>query len=192
MTEEWRKAPGYEGYFEVSSLGGIRSVERVITVSGRNNHSRFSCKKTVGGRIMNPVINSEGYRQTTLGRKSILIHRLVAAAFIQTDDGKPFVNHKNGVRADNRVSNLEWCTNSENLRHAYRELGVINPLKGRCSSLHPRSKPVTAISLKTGVIFAFDCALDAIRTGIGKDSGGISRSCAGKIAHHNGFVWTLA
>lgn len=189
MIEEWREPPGYEGIFEVSSLGNIRSIRRTLSVSGRNASGPFSCKRSCGGQLLSPATTRLGYKQVCYDRKSIFVHRLVALAFLDNPESKPFINHKNGVRTDNRVSNIEWCTHSENLRHAYRELGVINPYTGKFSKNHPKSKPVTAISLKTGAIHAFDCALDAVRSGVGKDSGQISRACSGKAKQHNGYIW---
>lgn len=192
MTEEWREPPGYEGIFEVSSLGNIRSIRRTLIVSGRNASGDFSCKRGYGGRLLSPATTRLGYKQTRYGGKAILVHRLVALAFLDNPESKPFINHKNGVRTDNRVSNIEWCTHSENLRHAYRELGAVNGFAGKFSKNHPTSKPVTAISLKTGAIHAFDCALDAVRSGIGTDSGQISRACNGKAKQHNGYIWAQA
>jgi hypothetical protein len=84
---------------------------------------------TKDGRIIKDgkelsTFDSRGYRTVGINKKMYSVHRLVAKQFIPNPDNKPFVNHKNGIKSDNRVENLEWVTRSENLIHSYRKLGV--------------------------------------------------------------------
>lgn len=110
MTEEWADINGYEGIYQVSSLGNVRSLDRVISSGARRK-----------GQPMK-IQNGSAYRQITLGKnnklKTHLIHRLVAAAFLPAVEGKDVVNHINGDKTDNRLENLEWCTYKENMEHA--------------------------------------------------------------------------
>lgn len=113
MKEHWRTIDWTNGVYEVSDLGRIRR-----TVDG---------KHVKAGHILHTSLTPNGYVNTTayLDKRActIHIHREVARAFIPNPEGKQQVNHKNGVKSDNRASNLEWVTQSENMRHAQRELG---------------------------------------------------------------------
>lgn len=142
MTEEWRVCT-LDPHYEVSSLGRVRSLRRIMNVPASKRAAAFS--RGYGGKMLTPFkANTTGYMQISLSadnRQSV--HRLVALAFIPAVEGKPFVNHKNGIRDDNRVENLEWVTHSENLRHAYTHLGKVGWTKGLKGAAHPLCKPIT-------------------------------------------------
>lgn len=110
--EIWKDIPGYEGKYQASSFGRIRNYK---------------------DRVLLPW-KYKGYLYVDLLDRSLRSHRLIAKAFIPNPLSKPQVNHKNGIKDDNRVENLEWCTNSENAIHAYRILkkkklvGEANPI----------------------------------------------------------------
>lgn len=81
--------------------------------------------------------NKSGYLLVSINKISKMYHRLLAEAFIDNPENKPEVNHKNGIRDDNRIENLEWCTRQENIQHSFRELGRISNFKG---SNHKRGR----------------------------------------------------
>ena len=112
ICEEWRDIPGFIGY-EVSSLGRVRGIDRLCG-------NRPGVTK---GKILKPFRNKRGYLEVNLYNNSKstakIIHRLVAKAFISNDFNKPQVNHIDGNKLNNEVSNLEWMSNSENQLHAY-------------------------------------------------------------------------
>lgn len=173
MTEIWSGIDGHPRY-EVSSLGRVRS----------------NAKPTRGWVILSPYTSGpEGYLQVSVdARKKYLVHRLVAVAFLSPIDGSEIVNHKNGIRTDNRVENLEWTTTSENLKHGYRVLGSKPSHQGRFGKDHPTSRAVIATCMITGRETRYEAAIDAVKQG-GFDSGSITRACQGKIAYHKGFRW---
>lgn len=130
LNEEWRDVSGYEGYYQVSNLGRVRSCDRIVKLPRGDRMLR--------GRILKPALNSHGYLVFSLYRYGkpfqFTAHRLVAIAFLAADCTRDQVNHKNGVKVDNYVENLEWCTSSDNIRHAYA-VG----LKSHKGENHPRS-----------------------------------------------------
>lgn len=119
MNEIWKAIEGYEGYYEVSNYGRVRSFTRVaVTYANGGTQVRQ-------GKIRKGTIDkTNGYSRLLLcvngNQKSFNIHRLVAIAFIPNPENKPHVNHKDGNKANNHVDNLEWATAAENSQHAIR------------------------------------------------------------------------
>lgn len=125
MQEIWKDISGYEGYYQISNLGRLKRIK-----SGRG---------TTANGVVNGYLNNQGYRRMRLSindiSKCIFAHRLVAEHFIPNPNNKKEVNHLNGNKDDNRVSNLEWATPSENMKHAFNT--GIRTQRGSCN---PRSK----------------------------------------------------
>lgn len=149
MKDEWRPIKGYEGLYEVSSSGCVRSLKR----------------KTTNGRILIPVKTNAGYYRITLSkngeRRNFTVHRLVAEAFLDNPERHPSINHKNEDKGDNRAENLEWCTVKYN-----------NEYNGRQAKVGEKRKvPIEAE--KNGVKLFFDGIVDAARS-LGVSHGDIS------------------
>lgn len=120
--EEWRPVVGYEGLYEVSDWGNVRSAERVSIVYGKIGNillGNVIDSKIIPSKIKNKHKDKDGYELINLKHKgkhsTKKVHRLVAEAFIPNPDNLPVIDHTNGIRCDNRVENLRWCTQSENL-----------------------------------------------------------------------------
>ncbi len=114
--EIWLSVVGYEDNYEISNYGNLRSKDREIE---RNKQGNFQ----KDGELRQPHFTPAGYLRVMLSKngesKNYFIHRLVAEAFLENPKNKPMINHKNSIRCDNRLENLEWVTASENLQHAY-------------------------------------------------------------------------
>lgn len=114
--EEFRDIEGYEGLYQVSNLGRVKSLSRIKT-------NIYGIKYPIKERILKHVTHTEGYLSVALcinGKPTTkLVHRLVGQAFLLKDIEKAFINHKNGIKIDNRLDNLEWCTTKENNQHSH-------------------------------------------------------------------------
>ena len=114
MIEEWRSIEGYEGLYEVSNTGRVRSLDRY------DNRNYFR-----KGKVLSPGKDTVGYLFVILTcngkRKAINVHRLVAKAFIENPDNLPQVNHKDEDKTNNNVDNLEWCTAKYNNKYGSRK-----------------------------------------------------------------------
>lgn len=114
---ELRVIPGYQGRYAAGADGQIWSLPKTWVSGNGTTRSR-------DGGPLRPDIGKHGYHRVTLlkdgKRERFLVHRLVALAWLPNPGSRPFVNHLNGNKGDNRPTNLEWCTQGENERHAWR------------------------------------------------------------------------
>jgi len=182
--ENWKPIDGYEGKYEVSDLGRIRSL------SDKNGNRRE--------HILVQRAGHNGYLYVNLWKRSrsrsMKIHRMVAEAFLEKNENPQCVNHKNGVKEDNRAENLEWCTYSDNTRHAVR-MGLARATKGELNGMygvhgaeHPSSKPVIKMSMDGKVLGRWDnCVIAAEENGVNRHN--IARCARGDRKSAYGYRW---
>lgn len=187
MQEIWKDIAGYEGLYQVSNLGRVKSLERYTQNHGKPQHHPEQIKKPSDKKRKGVL---QGYLALQLYKnnegKNFHVHRLVAEAFIPNPENKRTVNHKNGDKHDNRVENLEWTTYSENNVHAYQT--------GLNDSSHRRNRkgsiPVSQYDEEMNLIATYPSMREAERqTGI--DCASISLGVI-KGWKYGGFIWKKA
>ena len=171
MDEEiWKDIKGYEGYYQISNTGKVRSMARII-------EAKNGVMRRIFPRILAPDKTQEGYHFVSLcrgnGHKNYRISRLVAIHFIPNPDNKPEVNHIDGNKDNNNIENLEWATPSENKLHAIYT-GLRRPTYGM--------KPVKC--LNDGKMYR--SASEAARI-LRLDDSSVSKACRGILAHVKGY-----
>lgn len=177
MEEIWKDIPLYEGVYQASNLGRIKSVERVALKNYRGN-------RIVKERIMLGTVNRDGYLKVHFKHNDInkgyFIHRLIAQTFIPNPLNKPQVNHKDGNKLNNSVNNLEWVTNLENQQHAVR--------MGLKSHKTVNNKSIEKYDMCDNFIECYNSLTLASK--VNKISiGNLSSCCNGKRNSAGGFKW---
>lgn len=180
--EVWKDIAGYEGSYQISNMGRVKGLARTVR-SYKSNGSVLVCQ------IKKPTIKDTGYLYVGLyingGLKNKVIHRLIAQAFIPNPENKPFINHINGIKTDNRIENLEWCTNQENVQHALKT-GLITIKKG---AENKNSIPISQFTLD-GVWIKDWVGASQIQRETGIDMSCICKCCRGKRPTAGGFIWS--
>ena len=175
--EIWKPIPKFEGRYEASNLGRVRSLTRRVNSLHKNG-------RVLNGRILRQS-KSTGYLTVFLGGYcSRLVHRCVLSAFIENKENKPCVNHLDGDKTNNMVSNLQWVTYSENEKHSFSVLGKKpnSPWKGKI--------PPNAIKVKQykdGKLIATHKTATHAAKKLGGTQGSISRVCRGELPQWRGF-----
>lgn len=176
MSTKWSSVIGYEGLYEVSNDGRVRTVRHMT-----NGHEIPSRELAVS------IYKSQRYARVRLYKKGKpkdhMVHRLVAEAFIPNPKNKPQVNHIDGNRTNNRADNLEWCTQAENNRHA-----IDNGLQNPYIAIEATKKKVLQIDMDGTIVKEWE-SLTAAATALGLQVSNISHCCSGKIGSTGGYKW---
>ena len=176
MNEIWKDVKGYEGLYQVSNLGNVKSLKRVVP-------HKMTGSRTIPEKILKLISDGSGYLYVSLSKdgkkKNPKVHRLVAESFIPNPDNLPQVNHIDEDKSNNRVDNLEWVTSLDNLNHS----NVIE--KGHSS----RRKKVIQKSFDGRVIAIYTSITEAVKEiGVGNHSL-ISMCCSGKRKSAYNYLW---
>ena len=166
MIEIWKDIEGYEDKYQISNLGNVMSL---------------NYRNTKIPHLLQLALGHDGYYFVTLCKGNITkqykVHRLVAEAFIPNPENKSQVNHKNEIKTNNSVANLEWATASENINHGTRNQRVANAnkIKVKC--------------IETGEIFN---SVSEAASAVGGQAAGISYCIRGERKTHKGLHWVAA
>lgn len=182
MQEIWKDIKGYEGRYQISNLGNVKSLSRKTEFSD-GKPPRYEKEK-----LLTPAKHHKGYVKAQLRKnnntKAFFIHRLVAQAFIPNPEGKATVNHKDGNKVNNTVVNLEWLSNQENMKHAYatgiRDNSKVNEM---------RKRPVAQYSKDGQLVRTYESVKEAVELNPTFRQGGISSCALGNYKTSHGFVW---
>ena len=172
--EHWKPIIGFEGLYEISNLGRVKSLSRYVK-------SKANSKMKIPERILKTGKNKCGYALVVLmknnKRHNKLVHRLVAEAFINNPENYAVVNHIDGNKQNNNVSNLEWCSTSYNVKHAY------------LTGLNKKIKAVIQLDLTGKIIRKYNSVRETEQYGY--QSSGVSEACNGLKTNHTyrGFIW---
>ena len=182
--EEWRECKGFEGFYEVSNEGRVRSI------AVWNAQHKKVCKRK------EPVLKSiettkDGYKRVLLSyygeHHHCAVHSLVAQAFIPNPNNFPCINHKDETPSNNVVSNLEWCTYKYNSNYGT----LPKRISERMAENHPTAMKVYQFDMNGNFIRAFKSQREAARS-LGIRGENISRNLKGKYKHAGGYIWKSA
>ena len=171
MEEIWKDIKEYEGLYQVSNLGRIKSLDRIIK-SGISNSGYIK----INGKILKKKLGKNGYLSIQLWKegkgKWFMVHRLIAIAFIPNPQNKPYIDHINTIRNDNRIENLRWATREEN---DHNPITLKNRI-GKCG--------IKIKCLNTGEVFV---SSGEARRKLGISAGNIIGCCKGKRKSAKGY-----
>lgn len=169
-VEVWKDIPGFEGYYEASTLGYIRSKERLVKY-------KKDGVRIMKSHILKPKIMNKGYYEVILSKNnkqhSYRLHRLIATTFIPNPNNLPYINHIDENKLNNSVSNLEWCTPKYNNDAHYG-----------------KNKVIYQFDLKGNLISTHTVYENAGRS-VGGNKHGVYRCCIGKLKTYKGFIWKV-
>ena len=183
LVEEWRPIAGYEGLYEVSNLGRVKSKKRV-------DINRLGVKRILKEKILKPCKEKNGYLRVNLWvngkNKHYTVHRLVANAFIPNPDKLPQINHKDEDKTNNNISNLEWCTPEYNINYGNRTKKVSDLQKND----RGKSYIIDQYTIDGRYIKSYPSSKE-IKRQLKIDSSNILKCCHGVYKQAYGFIWKM-
>lgn len=192
--EYWADIPDYEGRYQASTFGRVRSIDRIVHMG-----NGIGANVIIPGKILKPKLKSTGYFEVNLSvngmAKSYRVHRLVAASFLPIIKGYTQVNHKDENRTNNRVENLEWCTPKYNSNYGTHNEKIKMTSTSRVmprdivERIAAKNKKAV-VMLKDGVVIrTFASASDAQKENTNFNYVSISAACNGRLKTYRGYEW---
>ena len=177
---EWRDVKGYEGLYQVSNTGQVRSLDRIVFQRHKDGGQARHIYK---GKILKLSLQKNGYLTVDLHTGGnfhrMLVHRLVGEAFLMKPDGKDYINHKDSDTTNNNADNLEWCTQSENIKFAY-DNGRKHP---------PHERKVGQFDDSGNLIKVWNSQTEASKA-LNTHQSNIYKACVGLRNKAGGFAWS--
>lgn len=186
MKEIWKDIEDYEGLYQVSNTGKVRSLDRIDDIG-----------RKIKGRILADRFDKKGYLSVALNKnaktKYKKVHRLVAEAFIPNLKKLPQINHKNEIKTDNNVGNLEWCSNKYNANYGTKVDRMLKTRGQERKIKRPdnRRKKVIQYDLNGNFIKIWNSATE-VKQELKIHNGDIGKCCKGKHKTAGGYKWKYA
>ena len=182
ICEEWKPVNNFEGMYMVSNMGRVKSLDRIIFQKDRSGNIS---KHIYKGKILKKCTQVNGYETIDLHKNSktqrYLVHRLVAEHFLEKPKGKEYINHKDNTRNNNIYTNLEWCTQSENIQYAY----------DNGTKIPPHQRKVYQCKKNGEIIKLWESLAQACRE-LKIYESNIAKVCNGKRSQTGGYKWKYA
>lgn len=181
MQEIWKDIKNYEGFYQVSNLGRVRVLDRIVNSAIKNNP-----KVKRKGKILKPALKREYYQVMLMlngQRKYVSVHRLVAQAFIPNPNNLPQVNHKDENKLNNCADNLEWCSSKYNCNYGTRNSKIYN-------STSFKKVKINAFDLNNNLVQTFSSLTEASRY-CGCDVSKMCKCCKSEKEYKN-YIWRYA
>lgn len=196
MKEIWKDIVGYEGLYQVSNCGRVKSLEKEVI------HKRYGTYK-LKEKILKQYVEKLGYVRVGLYKnckiKHFLLHRLIAEAFIPNPYNKPYIDHIDGNPKNNNIDNLRWCTHKENMNNPIAEKRTSDSLKGHNTSEETKKKigkshsiSIYQIDKTNGCIIREWSSMTDVERELGIDHRKICNCCKGKRKSTGGYIWRYA
>ena len=186
MIEEWRDIEGYEGLYQVSNTGRVKSLDRIAIMSRYGKE----IERRIKGRLLKAWIAQDYFHVTLCKRgkiKAPFVHKLVAAAFIDNPNKYKTVNHKDENKKNNRADNLEWCTTLYNRNYGTGEQRRLLAFMASSATHNKKHRSVISVNKKDGQTKRYNSISDATKDGFTVSC--VVNCCKGKLKSHKGHIW---